>query len=72
MTSTNEYVYTVHVIGALGETIWGAYTDEQTAIRAAKKERRSGEFLLDACVEKVPLDRSELSTTVWESWESDE
>lgn len=71
MTSATENVYTVHIIGALGESIWGAYTDEQTAIRAAKKERWTGEFLLDAYVERVPLDRSAPSMTVWESWESD-
>ena len=71
MDSANDYVYTVHVIGALGESIWGAYSDEQTAIRAAKRERWTGDFLLDAYVEKVPLHRSGLSTTVWKSWEGD-
>lgn len=71
MTSETDNVYTVHIIGAIGESIWGAYTDEQTAIRAAKKERWMGDFLLDSYVERVPLDRSAPSTTVWESWESD-
>ena len=71
MASTTDCVYTVHIIGALGESIWGAYTDEQAAIRAAKKERQSGSILLDAYVERVPLDRSAPSITVWESWESD-
>lgn len=71
MTSATEYVYTVHIISALGETIWGAYTDEQAAIRSAKKQRWADNFLIDAFVERVPLDRSAPSTTVWESWESD-
>ena len=71
MISATEHVYTVHIIGALGESIWGAYTDEQTAIKAAKKERWTGDVLLDAYVEKIQLNRSAPSTTVWESWESD-
>ncbi len=71
MTSATEYVYTVNIIGALGESIWGAYTDEQTAIRAAKKERWTGEFLLDSYVERIPLDRSAPSKTIWQSWGSD-
>jgi hypothetical protein len=69
--AVSDYVYTVNLIGALGESVWVAYTDEQDAIRAAKKERWTGEFLVDAYVEKIAVDRSAPSVTVWKSWEDE-
>ena len=69
MTSATEYVYTVNIVGFLGESVWGAYTDEREAIKAANIERNTGNALLDAYVEKIPLNRSSGSSTVWKTWE---
>jgi hypothetical protein len=66
---TIEYIYTVNFIGTgaafFGKSVWGAYTNETSAIMAAKKDRQT----FDAYVEKIAVGRFAPSITVWKSWD---